>query len=215
MTARSRTIRRFSGSARRSPCGDRFAFTLLELLIALAVLTLVTLMAWPSVTRRLEENRLQRAGQQVRNEIADTRTRAVESGVLYQFLYEPGGRRFVSIPAERDGAAPRRAGVSLEVASDDLPRYAGELPEGLVFAGSADRLSVQKVQPELFSGLGDAAGLAGIAWAAPVVFREDGSTDDDEFSVSDLKKSKSIPLEIRGFTGSALVGKVTAQEAGL
>ncbi len=198
----------------RARFAPRSAFTLLELLIALALIATVAMMTWPAIMRSTADYRLRRAAQEIRAALARTRAFAVESGVPYQFLYEPGGRRYVAIPAEREGLATPLGGVrSLTTSTDDLERTSGSLPEQMTFQGSTDRTSVQRLQPELFAGLSDAAELGGVSWASPIVFSEDGTTNDDTLSIADPQKSRSVELKVRGFTGVTSVGPVSMEVA--
>lgn len=78
------------------------------------------------------EYRLRQAGQLVQARLAGARVHAIDTGFEYQFLFEPGGQRFLVLPhdphalsalsnAAADGAG--NAG-----ATRPPPRIAGRLP---------------------------------------------------------------------------------------
>lgn len=182
-------------------------FTLLELLLVLGVLVLMTTIAWPSVSRALDGQRLTKVAERVRIEINATRTRAIETGVPYQFLYEGGGGRFVSIPTDRDGVPASQGVVKSAVPTeDDLPRASG-LMEGFEFSTQALDPTI-KLQQDLFGGLDNWRDLASLAWSGPVKFDSDGSGEDVELTLYDRNRGQSITLKVRGFTGAVTIGSI-------
>ncbi len=83
-------------------------YSLLEMIVVLAVVASLLAIALPAVFRPLAKAELREAAQQVQAALLDARTRAVESGVAQEFRYEPGGRRY-EIRArgqEEDGTPP-------------------------------------------------------------------------------------------------------------
>lgn len=182
-------------------------FTLLELVLVLGVLVLMSAIAWPSVSRSLDGQRLQKAAELIRREINATRIRAVETGVPYLFLYEGGGGKFVSIPAERDGVAASQGVVRSAVpTADDLPRASGVM-EGFEF-GLGTLPETMKLHQDLFGGLDDWRDLSSKQWSGPVRFDADGSGDDVELTIYDRVRGQSVTLTVRGFTGVVSVGRV-------
>ncbi len=97
-------------------------------------------MAMPALMRCDRDTHLRSAAEHLCGRHLGDPQPAIDSGLIYQFLYEPGGRRFVSIPYERESAPGdnRRIRITSSVATDDLPRRSGELPVGLVFSEEGD-----------------------------------------------------------------------------
>ncbi|MGH7200286.1 MAG: prepilin-type N-terminal cleavage/methylation domain-containing protein [Planctomycetaceae bacterium] len=202
----------------------RRGFTLLEMLLVLAVLVLIAAIAWPSMQNIYRDLQLKESVGEVRTELASTRLHAVESGLAYQFRYEPDGRRYVVVPFEREPQPSAAGGGSTTMSSpgQPLPHVAGELPEGLRFRAAVSGLSAteqmiargqqvsEPVAVEWLAGLPNAAELAGVQWSPPIVFYPDGTADDAAFEVVDEKRQLMV-IAVRGLTGSVSTSDVTQE----
>ena len=69
-------------------------FTLLELMLVLAIIVVVAAVTIPSVTGAFKNQSLAKAGDLVRDEFARARIHAMESGRAYEFVYTVGGNTF-------------------------------------------------------------------------------------------------------------------------
>lgn len=186
----------------------RSAFTLVEMLLVLAVLVAFTTIAWPSFQRLYATQFLLEGAEQVRLQFAATRTRAIESGIVYQFRWEPDGRRYLSLPYEAELDLPTEGEGEIQ---DDLSgnvarRYVGELPEKLTFVGGKDA-GGQSLPSDLFASFPDADELAAVAWSEPVLFQPDGTAVDGELIVGDLT-GRNVALVLRGATGAVTVSPI-------
>ena len=72
----------------------RRGFTLMELLIVLAIILLVSGFAWPNLRSMMEQHSLQSAGRELRAELGKTRLRAIETGTVFEVRYSPGTNQF-------------------------------------------------------------------------------------------------------------------------
>lgn len=72
----------------------RRAYTLLEMLIVLALLAVLAGLSWPAVRGMLGKSQLRGAAKQVRVALARTRLKAIETGVPQRFSYTAGTARF-------------------------------------------------------------------------------------------------------------------------
>jgi type II secretion system protein H len=70
-------------------------YTLLELIIVLAILGLLMAMAWPSLRRPALRSVVQEAARQVVRDVARARAAAIESGRILAWRWELGGQRYV------------------------------------------------------------------------------------------------------------------------
>src|SRR5258706_2598466 len=80
----------------------RDAFTLMEMLLVLAVLVLIAAIVVPSFKYTLQDQRLRSAADTVRTEWNKAHIKAMKTGRIHVFRYEPGGRKFEIEPYSAD-----------------------------------------------------------------------------------------------------------------
>jgi len=178
---------------------SRAAFTLLELLIVLAVLAGLAALSWPAVRGLLAKSELQSAAKQVRAALAKARLDAMESGTARQFRYQPGMGRF-EIAALAALAEERSDAGSL--APDDRDSGAAVqnwLPSGVRFEESA-----AAGEPASSAGLVGAPGEE--SWSTPILFFPNGRTSNAKIRLRG-RRDYQIDLSLRGVTGSVVMGK--------
>ncbi len=73
----------------------RSGYTLLELMLVLAVLTVIVSLTWPSLRKPLHRSAVQEAASQLVKDLGQARLAAIESGQSIRFRYEPGGGRYL------------------------------------------------------------------------------------------------------------------------
>lgn len=191
---------------------SRRGYTFIELLLVLAILAAIAGMTWPAVVRFSDERALKNAGEEVRAELDRTRFRAINSGITYQFRYEPNGRRYLAVPAERDlttvGAANAPA------TSSGPPGYSGEIADGLTLQPPAGVLPAAEMLPaDSLTGLAEGILLSQVRWSAPIYYRPDGTATNELFRVAD-EQGRFIDISVRELTGVAIAGPLRT-EAGL
>ena len=208
----------------------RRGYTLLELLIVVAILALVTALAWPAFRSPWGRSRIEEAGHMVRVAMARARVEAIESATPYQFRFCPSSGIYEYGPAvlgqseddasldaggsrdslDSDSAAGEfDSGDSEEWEPEDLT-VQGELPEGVRFVdplfeeseitGSV-RLDTASVEP---SGLDDTFGDAD--WSTPIIFYPNGRSMSARIRLTSVDR-RGIDVVLRGLTGTAKVGK--------
>ena len=189
---------------------SRPGFSLLELLIVIAVLLSVSAMAIPPMMDRLQSGRVQDAAESVREVLANARRYAIDAGVDYHFRYELNGRAFVAIPAEPSPVLANS--YSGDEEDTRIVVEAGELDETLFIKPmpEADTLS-ESLEVEAFTDLPNAGELAQKTWSAPILFRFDGTAEDSQFRVMD-DGTRTAEITVRGLTGSARVSQVFPME---
>jgi hypothetical protein len=195
-------------TARRRPRSG--GYTLVELLLALGLLALLAGITVPSAMRMYADTQLAEAAEQVRLQLAGTRMRAIEGGIVYQFRFEPDGRSYVSLPYEREieGSNPAATGTGATVGVGKFTRFAGKLAEGFQFHACCTGANATggKLTEELLGDLPDASELAGVEWSPPILFIPDGAAIDGAFEVRDHRE-QSFRLEVRGLTGAASISR--------
>jgi prepilin-type N-terminal cleavage/methylation domain-containing protein len=194
------------------PSHFRLAYTLVEMLLVLAVIGTLAAVAWPSVLRMQADHDLSAAAEHVRQPLATARTWAIRTGVAFQFRFEPNGRNFVVVPQDAEPESPTNSpqgnSSSPNTASAQF-RHAGELPATASFrsisAASNPLMSGQKLPESALKGLPNAGALSGIGWSDPLVFAADGTAQDIVLAIGD-RRGHRIDITIRGLTGAASVG---------
>jgi len=199
----------------RYPAGScRGAFTLLEMMLVLVVLVTMAGLAWPSLSRLYADRRLQEAAELVRVKLTAARVHALDSGVTYQFRFEPGGRRFLVVADEDDSeliAAVDRGGQTegqravLWVAAAQLDEGFAFDTRGVVVAGTQHSLA------QRLAGLPEAVEFRDAQWSAPLYFYPDGTSSDSELRVLD-EYGQQIVIYLRGLTGGVTVSRVERRE---
>ena len=191
---------------------SRAAFTLLEVLLVLSVLAVIIGISWPSVVRYMGDQAVRESAQSVRTAATGTRIKAIDTGLTYQFRYEPGGQRFAVIPFD----PPENIDATTTASATDptqgvYPVLSGKIAESCRFLSSGDRLfasaALERLPREAFANLPDAFELESTAWAPPVLFYSDGTASDSSFRIVD-DRDRSIVLSVRGLTGSVSTGRM-------
>jgi prepilin-type N-terminal cleavage/methylation domain-containing protein len=190
-----------SGAVRYGPLstGRAQGFTLFEVLLVLTILTLILGLAWPSLSRLFAHHRLQQAAELLSARMSAGRVHSVESGLIYQFRFEPGGRRFLLVPYDREQIDTADPNASRAI------RVVGMLPDSCRFEGGQSFTDKGTTIPdEWLAGLANEADFVGTQWSQPVLFHPDGSATDFEVAVVGDKKEQVV-LTLRGLTGSVVV----------
>lgn len=176
-------------------------FTLLEMLLVLAILVAITAATIPVLEQMYDTHRIQQAATEVRTTLSAARLRAVDEGESFECRFEPEGRHLVILVrgdrgirfgSEETGssAASRRRTAGIHV----------ELPEPLYF-WTVDAFRGRLDERALVE-LADGDVLSNRSWSAPVVFDPNGSSTDAEFEIRD-HQGRAVQLEVRGLTGAA------------
>jgi prepilin-type N-terminal cleavage/methylation domain-containing protein len=189
------------------------AFTLVEVLLAAGVLAVLAAVTVPSVVRIFRQTQMSEVVEQVRGQVAGARARAIESGLVYQFRFEPEGRGYLSIPFEREMEVPSSTGTGTggSTGVGQYSKFAGELPEGFQFVDccAPTGSTAGPLSEEALAGLPNASALQGRSWSAPILFLAAGSASADAaFEITD-RHQQAVRFEIRGLTGSVAVGRIT------
>lgn len=197
-------------TAAQPTCSIRRGYSLLELLLVLAILVSATAMAVPPLMDRLARGRVQDGGATVLEVLAGARRFAIEAGVDYHFRYEMNGTTVVAIPA--DPLNRPASSYSGDSEQTQIVVASGELEEGLSIAPvGGDESGVESLEIDAFCDLPDAGALVGKTWSLPVLFRFDGTADDGRFHVLD-EAGRSAEIRIRGLTGAATASQVFERE---
>ena len=188
----------------------RTAFSLLELMIVLAVMLTISALAAPTLMDRVQNGRIQEAAENVREVLSNARRYAIDSGLDYHFRFEVDGQAVVAIPAEQ------LASPSNSFSSD--PKDTRSVLEALILddglflrAQKDENAGGETLKSKAFDTLAEAADLAQRTWSLPILFRFDGTAEDRSFRVMD-EEGRAAVITVRGLTGAVRVGPVFMME---
>jgi prepilin-type N-terminal cleavage/methylation domain-containing protein len=190
---------------RRPSVDPRRGFTLLELIVVLAVLAVVAALSWPAVRGLLAKSQLQNAAKQLRAALVRARLNAMESSTVRQFRHLPGtGRYEISVVATLD--APEDAGFPA-ASGAELGRkgvVVDALPGGVVFEGAS-------ALEDLLSEAGVAEDRGEGGWSAPVFFYPNGRTSGARFRLTG-RGDYGVEVTLRAVTGTAAISQLEQVE---
>ena len=190
----------------------RCAFTLVEVLLTLALLVIISGVTWIALQRPLARQRLRSAVDAVRSEWCQARVDAMRSGHTYAFRYLVRGDRYHLGPqaapsaADSSAAAQPAASDEEELGDDPLPPPVDKrLPQGIRFLGADGGSGL--------AAMGDGPGTQPASdrddWSDPIYFYSDGSTSDARLLLA-ADRHFAMRLLLRGVTGSVTVEDVTS-----
>lgn len=200
---------------RRQTCHGRYAesccrggFTLLEIVVVLAVLAILIGITWPVLRGFIAEQEIDQNRLQVWQDISRARIWAIDSGQAYQVRYQPNGKLYIILPYDQP---PETAA---ETAVQATPVLSGELSEYCSFAsvnispsGLSEDLPSTRISDEWLTPFPNAVELAQTTWSSPIVFYPDGSATDVQWALVD-QDDRSITFSVRALTGVVSTGKM-------
>ena len=188
----------------------RPAFTLMEILLVLAIFVAVTAVSWPLLARPWAGQRLKSSADAVGAQLTRARVKAMSSGQRVEFRYSSDGRRYRTSLSDSSMSSPESTGEPTEDEHGAPPVQNDEkaLPEGVEIvdheaiedtrsAAAADHLMDEPVV-----AMGD--------WSDPIFFYPDGTTSDARLLLSNEYEDR-IELLLRGLTGVVTLGPVESQ----
>ncbi len=202
------TAGRTSPARRRLPAAP--AFTLVELLIVVALLAMVLTLSLPSLRKLSAKSELRNAARQLRVTLLESRLAAIESGSLTYFRYQPGGGRFeagrgIKRPARfRRSRAGRRSPQNL---TSPTPCHGARTRRHSrsrcpsACGSPSHRQTGNSATPAAASELPDDA-----SWSAPIVFYPNGRTRNARIAL--VNEAYRIELNVRGLTGTVQISQV-------
>ncbi|MCC7087062.1 MAG: prepilin-type N-terminal cleavage/methylation domain-containing protein [Pirellulales bacterium] len=192
-------------------------FTLMELLLVLALLAVLGATAWPLATNAFASVKLRNAAQQVQACWDKARVQAISNGLPHVFRFGSDAADYSVAPWYDENAAietttPIAANTfTPSTTPPQNPTHDGtattnrpKLPDGMTFVG------IERSGETRSFAADEQLSIAGIAATAlPVVFYPDGTSSDAALTITD-GKGRYITVNLRGLTGITRIGEITA-----
>ncbi|MCX7427879.1 MAG: prepilin-type N-terminal cleavage/methylation domain-containing protein [Planctomycetia bacterium] len=191
-----------------SPSSPR-GYTLVEMLIILAVLVLMAGVAWPVLRAPWRRTQVEDAANHARVTLARVRVKAIESGTAWQFCFLPGTGLFAYRPVVPGRDARRMAEAGPSQDSLDEETVEGELPHGVFFRDPRERETFNSLDTSDAAPLPaeEISRLDAADWSEPILFYPNGRAANARLELQG-PKGLSVDVTLRGLTGMAKVGKL-------
>lgn len=206
---------RWLASSRRRSRVRRQAFTLMELLLVLALMVAIAAIAWPALRGSFDTQRLAKSADQLRAAFGKTRVRAMRTGAIQVFRFQPGrggygSETWTASAEEVVSAATAAGGVAsgppMPTATAVPTSSTDTLPEGVVF-----HLAEVTVDARAASLLGSGGDGETAEWSSPIFFYPDGTTSNTHVVLAN-ERGQAIVVTLRGLTGLSLPSEITSIE---
>lgn len=185
----------------RLPKRDTSGFTLLELIIVLAVMIAVAAMSLPMLQRSFSGQKLDKGADLVRAHMGRARVNAIRNGEIFAFYYQIEG------PAFRVGPFNAETIDSLK----DVPLNEEERTSNFDFG---DDLLPREVRFSMSLTHTDARAAAAMVSAnyqpgdmRPILFYPDGTSQTAKVILQN-KENDAVQVTLRGLTGTTTIKKI-------
>mgnify|MGYP001817556859 CR=1 FL=1 len=207
-------------SATAQPHSRAAGFTLLEVLLVLALMVAMLAIALPTFRGSFQEQRLKKSAEVIRAEWTDARNRAMKTGRVHVFQHAIYGRYFSTTASYSAELDTQLDGTMAPAGMDSMSAEAwNELPKDVMFLGadvvvddrSAFEVSSLQELPNM-SDLAvrfqdDAREVQNLTWGAPIFFFPDGSSSSAQLVLVN-EAQRTISVTLRGLTGMTRIGNV-------
>ncbi|MDB2686793.1 hypothetical protein N9Y42_06235 [Mariniblastus sp.] len=185
------TCRPFTGYARGT--GRRSAFSMLELMLVLAIVIVVAALAVPAVQGTIDNQAITSGTDRVRIAMGQARVQAIRSGKVFAFFYQRNGQWFDVAPLENHDQLSSQQNRNGQVSVQDRDLSDNWLPREVRFVAGETQLDSRSETAK------EASGAASID---AVLFYPDGTSQDAKLYVQD-QRGRQMAVELRGLTGLA------------
>jgi type II secretory pathway pseudopilin PulG len=187
--------------------GRRSAFTLLELTLVLALMTLIGAIVWPALDAPFAAERLKKTADQLRADFTRGRVAAMNTGRVHLFSWDPATRRYAVVAMDDMTADPFSVPVD-PAATMMLPALDRPLPEDVTIhevAALDDVTPPPAISP--VQGFGIPTTPTAAVATTHVYFHPDGTTSTARVTLAN-DRQMFIDVHLRGLTGGTAIGDV-------
>ncbi|MBT5019751.1 hypothetical protein OAF74_00955 [bacterium] len=192
----------------------RSAFTVLELILVLTIIVAMAGLSWPRMSGFLKRESVMSDVETVRQVLDRARVEAIEDGMIYQFRYEPNGKKFVLLPYEIINASNQESdSSSTDQTSSTVSKQAivYELSGKCSFYNptslTGDPIEIERLPEPWLEMIQNGTQHRDTSWAAPILYSPDGTATDDVVVIADEDK-RYISLTVRGLTGAVTTSRL-------
>lgn len=186
----------------------RPAYTLIELLLVLAIIIMAAAAVAPSMRNFAKNSALKSAASEIRAELTRAHVQAMRTSRTQVFQYELGGRKYKIEPWIGDDDTLEGAGAPEPAitAAPQQPSPTGlnpgerQLPENIRFAlgDAAIESRSERIEEQLATSSGQ------VTWSRPILFFRDGASVN-AFVVIASDRDAAIRLDLRGLTATVKI----------
>ncbi len=181
--------------------GPRRGFSLLEILLVLAVFVVISAMAIPATTSLFSGQQLRSAADIVRARFSDARVRAIKTGDVYAFFYKPGGGDY--------WIAPMVSGFRSLASGTTPPSHQYLLENQITFSEGE---TAQDARSTATAENADAA-RDQYSQYRPILFYPDGTSQNATILLQ-ARNGLRIQVNLRGLTGVATKTRILTGSEG-
>ncbi|HZZ82524.1 MAG TPA: prepilin-type N-terminal cleavage/methylation domain-containing protein [Gemmataceae bacterium] len=165
----------------------RGGFTLMETVLVLAILVIATAISVPVISSMLLDSHMDAGADLVRARLADTRAKALETGVPWKIAYLPG-TGIIQFAAEDSTQWDNTS----DQTPQEMPDFTRDvLPKNILLAKNRDDIASASGQVQPSGG-----------WETLVIYTADGSGRDDGEVYIGAAGLMPLRMRVRGLTGA-------------
>lgn len=176
----------------------RSGFTILELLLVVAIMIALAAIAYPTMSAMYGDIRVKAGADQVRGAWTECRAYAIDEGRPYRFAVQAGTGKFRLAPHSDEFWGGSAGETTFGSEDDSLPPHVseGDLPKDIVF--------------DVPDGFGESSADG---WTAVAVFLPDGTAEEDREITLTADDSRPVIIKVRAMTGAVSVRPAPLPEA--
>jgi prepilin-type N-terminal cleavage/methylation domain-containing protein len=184
----------------------RTGFTLVELVLVLAIIVIFSAIVYPSVDYLYGTHQMTRAADMVRAAWAEARAHAIDEGRPYRFAIVPNKGNYRVAPHAPEFWSSEAPPALVD---PDHPHLilSDALPKGLRF-NAEDTLTAPTAGPSSLP----AAQVPIAAWSSKAIFLPDGTAKSDVEIIFGAKGTRELHLRLRALTGAVTVRRSLNRE---
>jgi prepilin-type N-terminal cleavage/methylation domain-containing protein len=174
----------------------RSGFTLLEMILVLALIVLLSVIMFPSLEAWYIDAKVKAAGDHLVSCFSQARAQAIEDGRVYRFAVQPGSSQYRLAPDTPDFWGGDNGGMNAPVVDENVSPplvIEDQLPSNITF----------NLGPGATSTAASTADSGG--WVTILLFSPKGSCSDDRTIRLDLEGARGVEISVRALTGTVTV----------